>query len=600
MEKGIWKNKVKEHALVILCFIVFTFLLTYPVITQVATHAAGVGGDGFCFKWFIWHAQKTLTEGGGISDLYHTDYQYYPYGTSLAFDTLSLTNTLFLAFPLTLIIDNLVLIYNILFFFNFILAGYAMYLLVRYLIKDRAIAFLVGFAYAFSPLHMLWGWGHLNLMSIGWIPLFLLFFFKMFEEQKISNALIAAVLLFFLTLASWYHIVHVFCIAALYFLYKLFTNRRLFNGPFFFRAAVFLFIYGIIILPFLAPVISEYLNAENDYYNMSLETGMSPLNYIWPNMLHPIWGNTVRAYFRQLVPGHPDIPGEDHFFPSAGIVPGYLVLVLSLFYVIKTRKHFFWLLLVLFFFGLSVAPRLDLLASWLNSLPIFSVLRTTAKFAVCALFSFLILFAFALQHFLPKWKAKLSQKLSLSTKATQIILIGVILAWLLFEYLAVPYKTTSNYQNLELNCAEKIGQALQAPHPVFGDNAVVLGIPPDTARQYYLYFQTFHEKKTITGYTSRPIPASRQAIEEITMIIQDNDAEAFLRFLESYRIGYIILYKNETEAWGMKNNVDFLFGQVPLRLIGVYQDDIRKYRQIYIFETFPEGIPEEYEDKPQE
>ena len=174
-----WKSKIKERGIELLFFVVLALILTYPVITRLTTHAAGIGTDSFAFKWAIWHVSQTLMEGGGISELYHSDLLLYPHGASLEWHTLTLTNTLFLAFPLTLFTDNLVLIYNLLFLFNFIMAGYAMYLLIKYLVKDRTIAFLVGFAYTFSPLHMAWGCGFLHLMSFPWTPLLFLFFFKM-------------------------------------------------------------------------------------------------------------------------------------------------------------------------------------------------------------------------------------------------------------------------------------------------------------------------------------------------------------------------------------------------------------------------------------
>lgn len=577
-----WKSRIKEHILVLFFFVVLTLILTYPVITRITTHQAGDGGDGFQFMWNIWYVNRVLKEGGGITNIYYTDYQYYPNGTSLAFSTLSLTNTLFLAFPLTLITDNLVLIYNILFFLTFILAGYGMYLLVRYLVEDKIIAFLVGFAYSFSPLHMAWGWGFLNLMSIQWTPFFFLFFFKMFEEKKMRNAVIAVIFLFFLTLASWYHLLFAFLIAAPYFIYKFITARHLFNKNFFIRVAVFLFLFGIIISPFVVPVVSEYLEAEKGYYTRPFYKTITPLNYVLPSVFNSFWGENVKKLY--------PFSGGGWALLDMVVSPGYLVLFLSLFYLIKTRRHLFWFFVALFFFVLSLAPYFAALTSFLKSLFAFNIICLPARFSFGVLFSLLLLFSFALQYFWPFWERKIKEKYAFLRNRTRMILGVTLFVILTVEYVAVPYPTTYEHRKREMRSAGEIGKVLQGPHPVFADNFVVLSLPPHFiccyTEQFDLYLQTFHQKKITGGYVGLKSPESGQYLQELEYIVQVADADKFQEFLENYNVGYIIFYAGVLE--GMDKNIIFLLKQIPVRLVAFYQN----IYDTYVFQVFPAFTPE--------
>ena len=581
MENKNLKNQIKEHIGVLLLFTVLTLILTYPVITRVVTHAAGDGGDGFQFKWNIWHVNRVLTEGGGISEIYHTDYQYYPAGTSLTFSTLSLTNTLFLAFPLTLITDNLVLIYNILFLFNFIMAGYAMYLLIKYLVKNRIIAFLAGFAYAFTPLHMAWGWGFINLMSFCWTPLFFLFFFKIFEEIKIKNAVAAAIFLFFMTLASWYHLLFAFLIALPYFIYKLITVRLFFTRHFFIRIALFLILFGIIISPFIIPVVSEYLRPERDHYSRPLYKTITPLNYILPSAFHPLWGESVK----KIYPVFGGWPLLDMI-----VFPGYLVLFLSFFYLVKIRRHFFWFFTALFFFGLSLISHFPLPASFFNSLFAFDIIRVPARFSFGVLFSLIIIFSFALRNFLPTWEEKIKEKFNLSENRVKMILGVILFVILTAEYIAIPYPTTYEHRKLEMESAEKIGQVLKGPHPVFADNFIVLSLPSHFiccyTEQFNLYLQTFHQKKITGGYVGLKSPGSGYYLQELVYIVQTADTDKFWEFLEDYNVGYIIFYAGVLE--GVDKNIIFLLKQAPVKPVAFYQN----IYDTYVFQVFPGSVPE--------
>ena len=554
-----YKSKIKEHGLVLLFFTVLTLILTYPVVVQLTTYPAGDGGDTLSYIWTIWHVNRVLTGDGSISDLYYSNLLFYPQGVSLMFYSFSLTNTLFLAFPLTLIIDNLVFIYNILFLFHFIMAGYAMYLLIKYLVKDGTVAFLVGFAYTFSPLHMIRSLGHVNIMSFCWTPLFLLFFFKIFEEKKMSNAIIAAIFLFFLALSSWYHLVFAFFIAVPYFIYKLITNRCFFTGYFFARIAVFLFLFGAIISPFVLPIISEYFSRTETVARLGT-SAISFINYVLPSILHPLWGEGIIRYYPSL--------GGVQWLAEIVVTPGYLVILICLLFLVRVRKHIFWFLLAIFFLLLSVNFQ-GLAIFLLRSIPFINVISQLGLFAFGVLFAILIFFAFGLRYFLAH-----SFLVKIPKKAVATI-IFIILAT---EYFAMPYPTPDRYyRHTVIKFAEEIGEVVKGPHPVLYDDFSVLPFPPqEHVVQNNMYFQIFHNKPIFGGNISITNQLERRTFLEYKRFFSTNDIDGFQEFLEEYSVGYIVIYGQEYATL-------FLSWEVPGRFVFAVPDI-----EIYVFEFVSE------------
>ncbi len=248
-----------------------------------------------------------------------------------------------------------------------------------------------------------------------------------------------------------------------YFIYKIITARSLFTKDFFVRIIMFLLLFSIVISPFVLPMISEYLEAGRGYYVRPLYKTITPLNYILPSAFNSFWGENVK----KLYPVFGGWPLLDMV-----VSPGYLVLFLSLFYLIKTRRYFFWFLVAFFFFGLSLTPYFAVLASFINSFFAFNIIRVPARFSFGVLFSLLLLFSFALRDFWPSWERKIKEKCALSGNRARMILGVILFVILTAEYVAIPYPTTYEHRKLEMRSAGEIGKVLQGPHPVFADNFV--------------------------------------------------------------------------------------------------------------------------------
>ena len=335
----------------------------------------------------------------------------------------------------------------------------------------------------------------------------------------------------------------------------------------------------------MVPMISEYLEAGKDYYTRPLLKTIAPINYILPSILNPFWGKEVK----ELYP----FSGPIKAFIEKIVFLGYLVLFLSLFYLVKIRKHLFWLFVALLFFGLSLASNDKELGSFINSLFVFNIIRMPARFSFGVLFSLLIIFSFALRDFWSMWESKIKERFAFSGKRARIVLGTTLFVILTVEYITVPYPTTHEYRKLEIGAAREVGQVLQGPHPVLGDDFIVLTLPTSFsfyAGQIDLYFQTFHRKRITGGYVGLASPGSRQYLNELTNIVEKAEADKFQEFFTDYRVGYIIFYSGVLKNYlGAPEITD---GKIISLLEKIPIKQVARYRHIYIFQVFPELISE--------
>ena len=71
--------------------------------------------------------------------------------------------------------------------------------LAHYVTADKKASFFSGLVFGFSAYHFARAWGHLNLVSIQWIPFYVLFLLKMRKEPSLKNVFLAV---FFLVLSA--------------------------------------------------------------------------------------------------------------------------------------------------------------------------------------------------------------------------------------------------------------------------------------------------------------------------------------------------------------------------------------------------------------
>jgi len=189
---------IKTHLLVILLFIFLTSVMTYPVIVTFDESFAGVGGDTWAYLWNFW---LTITLLEQEQDIFKTSLIFYPDEINV-FPLSPLNN--FFAFVL-LQFFNYEVTWNIIWFAGFIFGGYSCFLLAYHFNSKFFPALIAGVIFTFSSYHTAHALGHIDLSTIFWIPIFILFLFKISESASKIYPIIAGIFFSFVALTSWYY-----------------------------------------------------------------------------------------------------------------------------------------------------------------------------------------------------------------------------------------------------------------------------------------------------------------------------------------------------------------------------------------------------------
>ena len=119
-----------------------------------------------------------------IDNPFVTDMFLYQTGVSLYYHTLNIFNGL-LAVPL-LSVFPLTTVYNIIVLFSFVVAGYGAFLLVHYVCGNRWAALVGSVVFAYSAYHIATMRGLLQLVSLEWLPFFVLFLLQAFFSGRVG------------------------------------------------------------------------------------------------------------------------------------------------------------------------------------------------------------------------------------------------------------------------------------------------------------------------------------------------------------------------------------------------------------------------------
>ena len=194
MEK---KTKIKIAAFVL--FTIFALLQLYPLSTNLKDSVHDPG-DPILISWIIgWMQHQLIHDPGNLFD----GNMLYPLKKTLTFSEHFFPQAV-ISIPITLIFNNPILTHNLLLFFSYVFAAFAMFLLVGHLTKNNTAAFVSGIIFAFSAFHMSQT-PHLQILSSGLIPMALLYLHKFFETSSQKHALLFSLFFTVQVLACLYY-----------------------------------------------------------------------------------------------------------------------------------------------------------------------------------------------------------------------------------------------------------------------------------------------------------------------------------------------------------------------------------------------------------
>ena len=499
----------------LILYFIFFCILTYSLILQFSTHFFADQGDGLQMVWNLWWVNKAVTELH--QPLWQTQYLHYPYGVSLLGHAL----TPFNGFMGILLLRFLTLIeaHNFIVVFSFIVGGLTAFLLAYYFTKSYWGSIIAGFIFTFSNYHFAHAQGHLELVSLEWIPLFVLFWYMLITKPRIILAIASAIVLFAVLLCDYYYFLYCVLIACLIVGWYGIQKKDIF---FFFRKGhlipVTAFFVGFLVTA--GPLVASFLllNMRDplvgahlpEVYSLDLLAPFIPGgHWRFAHLTHSYWSN---------------LPGNIH---ESSVHIGLAVLYVLIFTWFKRRRFpaqglRLWYFILIFFTVMGLGPVLHIWG-WeipfirlpyalfekvfpplrLSGVPVRMMVMTMLSAAVISAMGFKVLFR---------------------KSAGKQLLAGLLLIILFIEYLPRPIPASKVVIPRYVNFLKDLPDSK--------------GIVDTTARSgLALYYQTIHEKPMAFGYLSRIPKSVNIKDQKLRQVIRDKQ---YILLYRDYNIRYLV------------------------------------------------------------
>jgi len=496
----------KQHLVLLAGYLLLTLLLTWPTVTHFTTHVPGDGIDDPAIVWNLWWIKYSLLNDP--QNPLSSDFMFYPIGINLAYYTLTTLNGL-TSIPL-LLNFGVVAASNLHMWFTFVIGGYGVFLLSRYLLPQTSTlahpavkwaAILAGSAYTFGSSKLFYvALGQFNIASTHWIPFAVLFFIKMHRDPgRLRWSVLAAL---FLVMQAWSELTYasfLLVFMTLYWLYWLLADstRQVLRWPYLKSALLLAFLFTGGISPFLATILPD-MQTEGNFFvvggGFAASFSSDLVGFFIPSMHHPIVGHLVAQ------------TNITAFDKGQQIYLGYILLVLAgLGFYTQHREPMarFWLLASLIFALLTLGPELVINGTStglpgpftiLQRLPIFNGNRYPSRFSVMVLLSLGPLAALGAGY--------LANKAGREWQSTALALI--LLGLILFENLSLPLPQSSMVVPALYQRIAQDREAFTVLDIPFGwrngfrvTGAHTVGI------MFGQFYQTAHQKPLLHGNTSR-------------------------------------------------------------------------------------------------
>jgi hypothetical protein len=194
---------------------------TYPTVLTLGSTLPG-GMDSLQHLWVMRWYKTCLLEGRPI---FVCPELQYPTGAPLGnFSALQLQALLYL--PVSLVSENDVLCYNIIWIFGLLLAGFGTAVLGWFVLRDRACAAFGGLLSMLSAPLLFHAMGHLELIYIGTFPLFLVAWMRFVDRPDRARLLTAVLGYLVVAMSAAYFMVFAIFPAALYVAWQAARNGR--------------------------------------------------------------------------------------------------------------------------------------------------------------------------------------------------------------------------------------------------------------------------------------------------------------------------------------------------------------------------------------
>lgn len=517
------RNKIKSSASIFarmglfpLAFYLVAFcILTFPLVLKFSSHFFSDSFDGLQNVWNIWWVNKAVTQLHQLP--WHTSYLYFPFGTSLLAHTMNPFN----GFMGIILLKFLTLIqtHNFIVVFSFVVGGFTAFLLAYYLTRSYWGSIIAGFIFTFSNYHFAHAEGHLQLVSLEWIPLFVLCWYVFVTKPSVLVGAASAIVLFAVILCDFYYFFFCVMIACLIFAWY---ARKKKDAYFIFRRKYIFplvtFIVGFLVTS--APLIIALLMFSNRNPLIGAhDPKVFCLDLLAPFIPGGHWhfAHLTKFYWSKIT-------GNIH---ESSVHVGLSVTFVLIYTWINRRKiHVqslrLWYGVLMFFLILSLGPVLHIWGkevSLINlpyaylevAFPSIKLSGCPVRMMAMTMLSASVIFAMGFKRLFRGGTRK-------------PWLIALLLVILCFEYLPKAQTTT------KIAIPEYVKVLKELPN----HKGVI-----DMVSDFYvtMYYQTIHEKPMALGYISRRTRMTEERKKQILQLVNDRQ---FALLYWRYNFRYLI------------------------------------------------------------
>ena len=279
---------------------------------------------------------------------------HWPFGTTLLGQTLNPFNGFLAAlFHRSL---SLTARFNTIVVFSFVMGGLTMYWLSYYLTNSFWGSFIAGFIFTFSNYHFSHAQGHLQLVALEWIPLFVLCWYSLIIKPHAAKAAGAAIVLWMVLLCDYYYFFYCVLIAILIVIWYAAITRNIWfmlRKSHFLPIATFTVITLLLIMPVVGPLLLSNIRDP-------LMDSHDPISYSLDFLALFIPGgnwlfNRLTQFYWSRLPGNIS-ESSVYLGLSVYVIMGYTWVKRKTLDLISRQQIYLWLLTIGFFLILALGP----------------------------------------------------------------------------------------------------------------------------------------------------------------------------------------------------------------------------------------------------
>ena len=536
--------------------------MTFPLALHLGSSVPAGSGDIWQNYWNFWWWEKCLFELH--QSPYFSQLLFHPSGADVIFHTHSPFNMI-VAMPVNLIWGPGAA-YNFCVFLALWLSAWGGYLLVKELTGDVRAAFLAGLVFAYFPQHIEQTLEHLNLFSTQFIPLTLLYFFRLARQGGARNIGGLGVCFALNALCSWHlGLMLILTLAPLVgvVIFRMFGSTRPL-GLLVRDLAIAAGVSAVVLLPAAFPMLAEMTSGATYFDKRLVDRGIDASYLLTPFFAHPFWGDlTLEAYSNRAYQA-------SGFICYLGFIPvglagwalarrrpgaGYWAFLTLATLVLALGAHPFW--------DGKLYNEINLPFAWLKFFPGLACLRVANRFLILTSLGLAVLAGFG-------WTV-----LRKPSDLKFALLAGLIF----LEYLWAPYPIR------EVPISPIYAQLRES-----GQKGAILDIPFDQRNRTVsnLFAQTVHGRPIADGYLSTIPPQSFEGIQTEPALQDLANVPKLERPIDRGRLlelGFdtVVLHKDRANSYAKQRMAevergDLLGRKSALRLGGIPDETMSRIR----------------------